>query len=328
VIYDFNNILTQDNLLKKVSEYQIFKFYIPELTVGSAMKSPLRNDTKPSFSIYKYSNKLLYHDFSTKDSGDWIKFLKQLFNLRNLTDVLNKVNNDMQLNLYSTKYVKGNKVQLPHNVTVNNQKDSQITFTIRDFQEHDLKFWKQYGITKEVLIQSKTFPLQYYYINNGKTILADKYSYVYIFYEYNDILRVKIYQPYSKDWKWISNINNTVVDGIKELQYNTSTLIITKARKDRLVLNMLGYESVSTNNETSFIPEKVINKLKLRYSNIYIFFDNDETGIINSHEFSIKYELTEISIPPAWGIKDISDFVKIYSSKLASDLLTKLINNV
>ena len=83
---------------------------------------------------------------------------------------------------------------------------------------------------------------------------------------------MKIYQPYNSDWKWTSNIDNTVVDGIKELSEQTELLIITKSRKDRLVLNNLGYDAIAVNNEGTFIPMKVFEKLNNIYNQIILMY--------------------------------------------------------
>lgn len=328
-MYNFNKLLTIENVLNKVSEYQIFKYYVPTLAVGKSNYSPFRNESNPSFTVFK-SNKgnLMFNDFSISESGDWIKMIKILFNVSTIIEVLKIVNNDLNLGLYGGNNHNNKKVIIPNDIYIPDRKQTIIKVKYRDWNKDDYEFWSKYGITISQLIKSKTYPISHYWINNSQTILADKLSYVYHFYEYNGIDLMKIYQPYSKVWKWTTNLNGLVIDGIKELSDNTELLIITKSRKDRLVLNNLDYDAISVNSESSFIPKEEFYKLNNIYKQIILFYDNDTAGVRNSEEISIKYDINDISIPISWNVKDISDFVKEYNLKLAKEVLTKLINKL
>ena len=321
---DFSKLLTIDNLLKKVSPYQIFKFYVPDMKIGSVINSPLRKDSKPSFGFFARGNDLLYHDFATGESGNWIKFIMQLFGLSTLKDALRQVNYDMNLGLYA-KVTNNKKVVIPHDKEIMNKGSTEIHPTIREWTDDDLRYWGQYHISKELLIKSNTYPLFSYYVNQGMTRLADKYAYLYYFGEIDGLKRFKIYQPFNKEWKWVANINVNVVDGINELEYKSDKLIITKSRKDRLVLSLLGHESIATNNETSFLPESVLKELKKAYKRVYVLFDNDETGMKFSKEVTNQYLLNNLTIPKGFGVKDISDFIKKYGKFNATQLINRLI---
>ena len=118
-MYDFNKLLNLENVLKKITPYQIFRFYIRDLVIGSVVCSPIRRDSKPSFGLFVHtSGEVLYKDFATNDVGGWTKFVQKLFNLNGLNEVLKQVNKDMQLGLYSEDYVEKHKITLPPKISV------------------------------------------------------------------------------------------------------------------------------------------------------------------------------------------------------------------
>jgi len=325
---DFNNILNKDNLLNKVSNYQILKFYLPQLEVGGVVSSPLRSDSNPSFSMFNSRYGVLVRDFSTNKIYNGITFVMELMAV-NFFMALSIINRDLGLGMIddNASALVGHKLTKSE-VVIDDPKEHSskvITYSFRDWNQDDADYWRPFGITSKQLIESKTFPIKYFWINNQFTIMADKLAYVYMFYEHKGIFRVKIYQPYNKTWKWTTNLDSTVVDGIKELE-PSDLLIITKSRKDRLVLNNFGYQAIAVNNEGSFIPDSLFEKLTARYPRILLFFDNDKAGKEMSTKFSELYDIENIAIPDEYEEKDVADFVKSYGNFVTKDVLTKLIN--
>jgi DNA primase len=140
-----------------------------------------------------------------------------------------------------------------------------------------------------------------------------------------DILRRKIYCPLNENFKWTSNITSLVVPGIKNIDKTGDLLIITKSVKDMLVFKVCGYRNViSTNNETTFIPEKLFNKLSKRYKRILINFDNDTTGKKFGDEFAAQYGLKAVYTPDNEP-KDISDYFQKYGYEKTKKLITTLL---
>ena len=79
----FGDELTIENILKKVSSYQIFKFYCPDLEIKKVTNSPLRTDKKASAGLFvdKDTREVLYNDLGSEDFGNWIWFLKKLYGI-------------------------------------------------------------------------------------------------------------------------------------------------------------------------------------------------------------------------------------------------------
>jgi len=330
-MFKFGDELTLDNVLKLVSPYQIFKFYQPELNVGKVTNSPFRKDSRPSFGLFvdKDSGDVLYNDLGDTDSGNWIKYLKKLYNIE-FYDVLRLVNRDMNLGLsdYSSKSITTKQVKSSIVKDVSKEElmyDLKLYVNKRAWLKHDIKYWSDYGISIE-LLGKDTYPISSYWFNDWTSIMADPYAYGYDFYYDGSILRRKIYQPYSKTDKWKTNLNTLVIDGIKDIPKQGKLLIITKSRKDRLVLKSLGGTSIATNNESSWIPDVNFNKLNERYDRIVVFFDNDEAGMKNSLKFSEKYKIDRMFIPEHYAdTTDIADFRKKYGEIETRQLLNKLL---
>ena len=94
-MYDTLNILNIDKtfILSRISEYDLFSNYIgfrPE--IGKLYLSPLRKDTKPSFSLYvDKNNSLRYKDFGTGENGDCFDFIGKLCNENSFPKLLSKI---------------------------------------------------------------------------------------------------------------------------------------------------------------------------------------------------------------------------------------------
>jgi DNA primase len=89
---------------------------------------------------------------------------------------------------------------------------------------------------------------------------------------------------------------------------------------------MLGYWAIAPNSEHSFIPDNVMNKLKKRFRNIYVWFDNDEGGLTGGRGFADKFSLP-FTHNPLNEPKDPSDYVKEYSLNQFDNLVTQFLIN-
>ena len=69
--------LTEKNLFKEVSEFDIFRYYVPDFeAVNKKFCSPLRGETSPSCSIKELDGKLFYKDFGDGSVYTAINFVK------------------------------------------------------------------------------------------------------------------------------------------------------------------------------------------------------------------------------------------------------------
>ena len=115
-----------------------------------------------------------------------------------------------------------------------------------------------------------------------------------------------------------------MIQGAKQLPKVGSTLVITKSLKDVMTLYSFGITAIAPNSEHLFISEKQFEKLKARFKNIYVFYDNDLTGISNMNKIRKKFNVKCLWIPKKYGVKDISDFYQRYGKEET----LKLINSI
>ena len=91
-----------------------------------------------------------------------------------------------------------------------------------------------------------------------------------------------------------------------------------------MVFKLFGVNSISPQSEMMFLNENQFELLSLRFDEIIINYDNDETGISNMKKFSEKFGIKSFLIPD--GIKDISDYISIKGYDQTKQLITKIKN--
>ena len=91
----------------------------------------------------------------------------------------------------------------------------------------------------------------------------------------------------------------------------------------------LGIKAIAPNSENLFIPDKMLEDLKRRFSYIAVLYDNDLPGITNMKKIKKKYpELKYLWIPRKYEAKDISDFRKKYGEKRTKQFIKESIIKV
>jgi hypothetical protein len=70
-----------------------------------------------------------------------------------------------------------------------------------------------------------------------------------------------------------------------------------------------GFISVAPNSENIIISPIQFTKLKSRYNNVYMFFDNDLAGVKGANKYKKKYSIKCIFIKRKYA-KDFTDLYK------------------
>lgn len=320
-----------DFVLNNVGELNLLSHYLGISYIPCLINSPLRQDRQPSFKIYfADNNRIQYHDFGNKDSGSVIDLLSRMWN-KSIPDTLDKIITDLKLN---TLPVDKRKITYNYSGSQRIKSSIKLECKIRNWKDYDLKYWEQFGITKEWLTFGDVYPISHLIVhkNNGiYTITADKYAYVYVERKDNRIT-LKIYQPFNEKYKWSNQHDSSIWDLWTKLPKKGEDLIITKSRKDALCIwANTGIPSTGLQAEGYTPKEKVINELKNRFKNIYILYDNDydkeiNVGRLNAEKIAKEFDLTQIEIPDKFKSKDISDLYYNYDKQTVRDVIFKLIN--
>jgi hypothetical protein len=304
----FDTLPTEDELLRMIPSYEIFKFYIgKDLQVGKPIISPLRvDDSRPSFSLYHYEknpNIVLYTDFGeSKSGGNAIHFVSKKFGISTL-DAMRKIIKDIS--------ISGNPGFISETETRN---PVVLRIKSRNWERHDIDYWKMYGVSIEVL-NKFCRPIAYYFVDSN-CFKAKKFAYA--FKEYKDYrITYKIYQPFATDgWKFLTNHPSSVHQGYKLLPPKGDKLIITKSYKDVMCLiSSFNQYAIGVQGEYVIMKSQVVDEYKSRFERVYTLFDNDQAGKRLAEIYEKLFQIKPLFIPDKYyPIKDISDYYKTYKT--------------
>ena len=319
-----------DDVRRITTDYEVVNKYLGISVVPSNINSILREDKNPSLCIFPYKDGLFYKDFGTNQSGNIYQLLSLYWNIP-LNQVYRKIYNDFTSANYKSCCCK-NKIS---KTIIKKKSNINIKVKIRDWKPWDMEYWSSYGISLKWLEYCDIFPISHIFLihQNGEQLIisADKYAYVYIERKDNKV-SLKIYQPYSTNFKWMSKHDASVWDLWTKIPEKGDKLIITSSRKDALCLwANTGIPSLSLQGEGYVPKEKVINQLKERYNKIYVFYDNDFKNKVNNGRnygriLAEKFNLQQIEIPTEYKSKDPSDLYKNWGKEVFLNVINQLIN--
>lgn len=316
---------TLKEILKKTTEFDLYSYYLGEtISLGHPVSSPFREDKHPSFVFFKgkFDNKLMWHDFATGESGDIVKFVREVFELT-FKQAIKKMQKDViDGNVSFSVAGVATAEDLKHLKTV-------ISIKRKNFTKADDDYWGQYGINRETLKHFEVFPISHYWINDEPkpySYTKEQPMYAYKFYN-----KFKIYRPYSpqKHNKWRTNTNSKDIQGWGQLPPHGKFLIITKSLKDVMTLYSLGYTAVAPGSESANLPVSIVDNLKERFDKIVILFDYDDGGMNGASKLSNKHGFPKVFIPYEYkeihNAKDVSDFYKEFGREKTIKMLKEIL---
>lgn len=330
--------LNAKNILSRISDYDIYRYYLGyDFQYRKNYLSPFRSsDTRPSFAIMVLRSGQLYHsDFGDSSyKGNCFHFVQQLYGL-NFNQALIKINKDFGLGLMGSGNNGSNhyqdivkQYQEPEKVEFGEPSEVKIHVIPKSFSCEELKYWSEYGINQDDLKEEKIFSIDKLYVN-GKFIsnYNNEMKFAYLF-EDGDESFIKVYSPFSKEYKWISNVPIKRALNLDQLPREGETILITKSKKDKIVLKKLYPEIYEAQKEgTECITEELDNFFEEWYKYKICFFDNDEPGKKANRLLNPK-GYGWINIPNQYnevGVKDPSDLVKYYGIEKGYDVLRGLL---
>lgn len=327
------NICLED-ITDKVSDIDILNYYFGIIDIPCVVKSPLRQDNKPSFGFYSLDGtKIYWVDYATKDKGGVFDLLEKYWGV-SYKDVLNRLWEDLpnftninSCNKLSKKVISSKKYN----------EETDLQCKVREWKDYDIKYWESYGITLEWLKYADIYPVSHkIVISNGHRYVfgADKYAYAYV--EHKDgKVALKIYQPFNKaGYKWSSNIDRSVWGLWTKIPKFGDNLIISSSVKDCLnIMCNLGIPAICMQGEGYKPKSQIIEELKCRYKNIILFYDNDynnpdNPGRKDSIELSLEYNLKRVEISAKYEAKDPSDLFKKYGRDRYLEIMNEILKGV
>lgn len=337
--------LTKENIFKRITSYDIFKYYCSGFSkVGKLFNSELRKDSNPSCCISNIGGELLYTDFG-EGSYRAIDYVMAKYQL-SFVEALHKINADFKLGLSATIPFNAVGGYIPPTtygkVHFKEKTPTIIKIKSRDFTSKDLQYWNEYYWTEWMLKESKTKSLSHYWINDNIFYVdREELCFSYDYYYHSNRFQRKLYFPEKTTFKWISNMDNTIVQLVDVAPKSGDILFITSSKKDAGIFWRIQLESmfpdlvihgVAPNNEGAFVPEEWFYKMKERWKRIIIWYNNDwnkptNTGVKNAAKYAEKYGI-EYYFNPDNEPKDPSDFAKKYDLKAFKELLESKIYSV
>lgn len=331
--------MTPQELFEIIPEETLWSQYFGITTVPCKINAPYRQDNNPSLSIFlNKDKKIRFKDFGTNQSGDILTLLSLVWEIP-----VNKVVN--RIMAVVKKYKNGTVVKdlsywtkivynPPHPIIRTHVK-SDLKVRIREWRDYDIAYWKSYGISLNWLKFGQVYPISTIFFTNSegdlKSYPAEKYAYCYV-EKKDNLVTLKVYQPFSKTHKWTSKHDASVWDLWSQLPKEGEKLIITSSRKDALCIwENTGIPSVALQGE-GYIPKKhVVEQLKHRFKKVFVLYDNDFQADENYGEKDAKkicemFDLKQIEIPESYRAKDPSDLVKIHGIETLQHIINELTN--
>lgn len=307
------------------SDFDIAHKYLGITCVPEVINSPLRQDNNPSLGLFinNKTNSLWFKDFGSGEKGSLYDLLAKMWNVSK-DKVYDRILEDMPAPAPIRK----------HGVKVYRKSAGKVEVRVREWRDYDIAYWDSYGISLPWLKFGEIYPISHIILTkNGHSypIPAEKYAYVYV--ERKDgIVSFKIYQPYSKEYKWMSKHDSSVWDLWTKIPDKGDKLIITSSRKDALAIwSNTGIPALSLQGEGYIPKEHVVQQLKDRYNKVYVLYDNDfqseeNHGRMYGKMIAERFNVTQIEIPEKWESKDPSDLVKNHGREVLRGVIYELVN--
>lgn len=319
--------LSPENVLQKVSEYDIFKFYMPysKWDLNVVTYSPFRNEKHPSFLIGNKDGRLYFIDFAdTSRRGGCFDFVQILYNLT-FRETLEKIDQDFGLGFKEHTDTKMyQRIVSEYTQPIRRAKVyTNIQVITKKFTKEELDYWNQYHLDIEDLKANNVFSISKVYLN--KQLVPSRVSDLRFGYLYDD--KWKIYRPYARDkrTKWIpNNVPITMMDGKDNIK-DCDVAFINKSKKDHMVISKLYPCSCAVQNEgLGCFSEENVEYIKSNSNKQILSFDSDITGVENSQQITKLFGFDYCNVPKTYlkeGIKDWADLARVHGLQTVEDYL-------
>ena len=332
VIGKTSSSISKTEIFSKFSEAQVLATVFPGITeVPCLIRSPLRVDKHPSFSIYlSEHNHIRYIDYATGDKGALLDLLCNYWQCT-FNQALDKICKLM---------IKDDDIAIkPKQIKTFTRKEAdsltKIEVKVRPWRDYDYKYWASYGITKPWLKYAEIYPISHKIVTKKDSVTGkssryifstDKYAYCFTERKEGK-LQLKIYQPFNKKgFKWCSKMDASVIGLWTKIPEKGDRVIICSSLKDSLVIScQLHIPTLCLQGEGYSMSDTAINELKRRYKKIFISFDVDTPG--KADAIKLAKETGFINVVPDLGTeKDFSDYYLSLEDKTKFQELEKLFN--
>ena len=320
--------VTRELLLSKNSQETYFEHYLGVPIKKGLFRSPsiIRSDTNPTCSFYKNKNNvLMYKDFAGP-TFDFIGCVMYLFNC-NYYNALRIIAHDF--NIIPMSDVPKNPPKIPYTQTILEKTSrSQIEVELKEFSEKELKWWEGFGVSKNTLKKFQVYSIKSIFLNGIYFTSSSESSPIYGYYggtTSEGIELWRLYMPTKRNYRFLSNWSQEMIQGSKQLPKSGEFVVITKSMKDVMSLYEFGITAIAPNSENLFLTELQYNKIKSRFNKVYLLYDRDLPGVKSANKIRKKFKEVQVLLMPK--TKDFSDYVKKYGIMKTFNLIEEWLKN-
>lgn len=307
--------ITKEGILAKITSYDVLNHYLlpyhkeSNLLAARNISNPflVEKQETPSFNIFPTmgSGEWRYKDFATGDDGSCFDLVMKLFNL-SFPETLEKINSDFILML-----------DVEQKPMQSNRQLAQITpkyeVKRKQFSEAEKQFWLKFGIDEQTLKKFNVSSLDEFSTTSKiGNLYTTKSSLDKFIFAYENENWIKLYKPLDEKkykFQYLGTKEPGYIFGWKQLPEKDGLLIITGGEKDVMTLSAKGFNAITLNSETAILDKNIVNDLKIRFNQIMVLYDNDETGLKQSNILAITHGLSRLVLPTMTNnAKDVSDF--------------------
>jgi len=297
--------ITLDQILEKVTEFDIFKAEFPHLVIRRPVKNWARGEKDPSLVVYVTdSGHLKYKDFGDSEwSGGPVDFVMKAYGLK-YGQALEKI--AQYFGIKSTGIEEYQPKVLNYQKPILEAKRyTLIQVHAKEWDEASLNYWKAYGITINDLRDNDVWNVKEWFLNRKRQYIGD--GELCFGYKYGDCW--KIYYPNrpKTEGKWWSNVPLVTAGGLKNLSKDHNTLV-TKSLKDYIVCKKIyPYTCYIQNESIGAISEQTGIYITENSKEVFYAGDGDLAGKTASYKITEKWHWKHIN-PPDRLLPDVKDF--------------------
>ncbi len=302
--------------ISHIREADIAAYYLGVTSIPCLIASPLRQDRRPSFSLFSNNGEEVgFLDYSTREHGSIIDLLMRMWNC-SFVEAKRRVANDLGDTKLNTSIGKGS---YSSRIPIRTNSGIDLQCRVREWRSYDIEYWNSYGISIDWLKYADVYPISHKIVikdDISYTFGADKYAYAYVEFK-EGRTTLKIYQPFNtRGYKWANRHDRSVISLWTKVPKEGDRVCICSSLKDALCLwANTGIPALAIQGEGYGMSDTAVSELKRRFKNVYICLDNDKAGLDDAVSLATKTGFTNVVLPQFQGGKDISDLYKVLNNK-------------
>lgn len=253
--------IDKNYLLSYYSEETYLSHYLNLPVKKGLFKNPLRRDNKVTCSFYKSkSGDILFHDFATGEQLNFIGVVMSKYNV-GYYEAMSIIAEDFGLKESKRNSKNYQKLSIKDSPKFEGSGPSKIGVEIKNFTKAELDWWKEYGVSPEILKKYNVYSCKNVFLNDKLFTTNSKLTFGYYGGKLEGMELWRIYYSQREQYRFLTNWPSKKVQGYKQLPKEGKLLVITKSMKDVMCLAGLGIPAIAPNSENIFVSDKMLEDL-------------------------------------------------------------------